>query len=211
MHAEPQKQAGEGDAAREDGPEKRHDENAQKALGGAARADGGYHGVEKPDGCEGAGAGWGHCGSVVALSSSRLASFLFAFRFLLLLLLSRKISPHNQHPLNQPPRHQIRRRKQNLSRAEPCRVDHLGRQGTPLRACCPCGGKQKPGQDGRVPVRLAGVGRLAAGHEAGRVGEDEVVDVSVFDWRVCVLPKTVEEEDGTEEEGGEVKGKWAGE
>lgn len=45
------------------------------------------------------------------------------------------------------------------------------------------------------------VGAEALGYIAGGVGEDEVVDVGVFDGGVGVLPDAVEEEDEAEEGG----------
>lgn len=49
---------------------------------------------------------------------------------------------------------------------------------------------------------------MLLGDEACCVGEDEVVNVGVFERRVGVLPEAVEEEDGAEGEGESVE--WYG-
>ena len=72
-----------------------------------------------------------------------------------------------------------------------------------------CRWEQEPGQDRRVAVCLPLIGTLAARDDAGGVGKNEVVNIGVFDWRVGVLPETVEKEDQAEEGGREVKGKRA--
>lgn len=61
-------------------------------------------------------------------------------------------------------------------------------------------GYQHPRQQRRVPVRVPGIGRCAAGDVARCVGENEVVDVGVFDWGVGVLPGAVYEEGEAESE-----------
>lgn len=91
-----------------------------------------------------------------------------------------------QHPDNQPPGEQVRQRKDDFSKRE-----ELGRGG----------GDEHPGEQRRVAVRFPVVGAEALGYIAGGVGEDEVVDVGVFDGGVGVLPDAVEEEDEAEEGG----------
>lgn len=49
---------------------------------------------------------------------------------------------------------------------------------------------------------------MLLGDEACCVGEDEVVDVGVFEWRVGVLPEAVEKEDDAKGEGEGVE--WYG-
>lgn len=63
------------------------------------------------------------------------------------------------------------------------------------------GREQQPGEQRRVAVGVAGVRGVTGGEEAGRVGEDEVVDVGVLEGRVGVLPEAVDEKDEAEEGG----------
>ena len=100
---------------------------------------------------------------------------------------------HAQTSRYQPPGQHIRERKEELSERE--------RAGDGPR---PGRGHEQPGEERRVAVRVSRVGRLAAGDEAGGVGEDEVVNVGVFDGGVGVLPGAVEEE-------GEAEGEREGE
>lgn len=74
---------------------------------------------------------------------------------------------------------------------------------------------EQPGQQRRVAVRVAGVGRGAVGDEAGGIREDEVVNVGVLDGRVGVLvaaprDEAGAQEDGSGEDGGGVAEKLAG-
>jgi len=55
-------------------------------------------------------------------------------------------------------------------------------------------GEEEPCQERGVAVGFAVIGGGVVGDEAGGVGEDEVVDVSVFDGGVGILEEAVEEE-----------------
>lgn len=84
-----------------------------------------------------------------------------------------------QHPDNQPSREQVRQRKDDFSKRE-----------EPGRGC----GDEHPSKQRRVAVCLSVIGAEALRYIASGVGEDEVVDVGVFEGRVSVLPEAVEEE-----------------
>lgn len=71
------------------------------------------------------------------------------------------------------------------------------------------GGEEEPCQERGVAVGVARVGGLRVPDVAGCVGEDEVVDVCVFDGRVGVLVGAVHEERDAEEGGDEEERRWA--
>lgn len=104
-----------------------------------------------------------------------------------------------QHEHHQRAGHDIAHGEQDLAEGKP-----------PPRAG-PGGGQQQPGEQRRVAVRLAGVGRLAVGDEARGVGEDVVVNVGVLERRVRVLHEAVEEERDAEGDGSREDAQGAGE
>lgn len=91
-----------------------------------------------------------------------------------------------QHSDNQPSGEQVRQRKDDFSKRE-----ELGRGR----------GDEHPCEQRRVAVCFSVIGAEALRYIAGGVGEDEVVDVGVFDGGVGVLPDAVEEEDEAEKGG----------
>ena len=56
------------------------------------------------------------------------------------------------------------------------------------------GGQQEPGQQGRVAICFAVIGRAAEGDVRGGRGEDIVVNVGIREWRVSILVETVEKQ-----------------
>lgn len=52
MHRQPQQHSGHPDPAVNHGPQQSDDHDAEQTLGAPARADGGHHRVEQPDGGE---------------------------------------------------------------------------------------------------------------------------------------------------------------
>lgn len=85
----------------------------------------------------------------------------------------------HQDSSDEPPGHDIRQREQRLSKGEEAR--HV-----------PCRREEEPGEQGRVAVCVARVGGGPARDVPRCVGEDEVVDVGVFDGGVGVLPGAVD-------------------
>lgn len=55
MDGEAEDEAGQFDAPRLDGPQQGHGQKAEQALGAAAGADGGHHGIPQPEGGKGGG------------------------------------------------------------------------------------------------------------------------------------------------------------
>lgn len=89
-----------------------------------------------------------------------------------------------QHSDDQPSGEQVCQGKDDLAKGEELRRG---------------GGDEQPGEERRVAVCFPGIGAEPMGHGAGGIGEDEVVDIGVFDGRVGVLPGAVEQENEAEE------------
>lgn len=68
--------------------------------------------------------------------------------------------------------------------------------------------EKKLGQDWSVVVGFLFIGVLFLGDEVCGIGEDEIVDVGVFDGGVCVLLEVIKEKYQMKYCGGQVKGEW---